>query len=89
MKDSNNLHNDYYFQFATENTISILKNKIGVSKIKESNDPHFNDIPLRQWDTLPGFVNSAKLKEAGEIFTLSTKVCIYKSIAHKIRNGEI
>jgi hypothetical protein len=89
MQDSKNLHIDYFFQFATESTKSILKSRIGIDRIKKSENPHFNDIPLKLWDELPGFVNSNKLKLAGESFTLSTKICIYKSIAHKIRSGEI
>jgi hypothetical protein len=59
-----------------------------VKSLKESTDPHFNDIPLRWWDDIANFIapyiNNTKLVELGEINSLSTRVCILKAIAREM-----
>lgn len=47
-------HDEYYRQFVSDGVIDMVGSVIGVDRIKASNDPHFNDIPLREWDKLDG-----------------------------------
>lgn len=41
-------HDDYYGQFVTDGVIRLLDQ----DRVKNSTDPHFNDIPLLHWDRL-------------------------------------
>lgn len=81
-------HVDYYTQFVNKRTMNIVAARIGVDKIVNSNDPHFNDIPLADWDSLYSVISSATsvqlLKSAGESMSLSTAVCIAKAAANQI-----
>lgn len=74
-------HQRYYAQFVTDEITNAVLEKIGSSAIKGSADRHFNDIPLRIWDSLVFPVNKSLLNETGEGFSLSTKVCIAKAAA--------
>lgn len=79
-------HNEYYGQFVTESIKEILKHRIGEDKITNSEDEHFNDIPLKLWDDLP--INSTtgdKMRECDDFLTLGGKVCIYKAAARMLR----
>jgi hypothetical protein len=86
----NNLinHVDYYSQYVNQRIVNIVAAWIGVDKIVNSNDPHFNDINLAEWDSLYAVVNSATsrhlLKLAGETMSLCTAVCIAKAAANQI-----
>ena len=81
-------HQDYYLQFATPALRSTVIDRIGLQRIVESTDPHFNDIPWRQWYNLLPFVKSMakSLKPAGDYLTLAGAVCICKAIAEDVRN---
>src|SRR5688572_18670861 len=52
MADSPRLHHAYYLQFATDRTRRLVEQTIGKERILASVDPHFNDIPLREWDMM-------------------------------------
>lgn len=45
-------HDEYYAQFVNSGVIEIVSFHIGKDKILASEDEHFNDIPLKQWDVL-------------------------------------
>ena len=80
------LHREYFSQFVNDNVkISVLANysKDELTKALEE-DEHLNGIPLRKWDNMWCPVSHLKLKEAGESWTLSTKVCILKEAARQI-----
>lgn len=85
-------HDDYYNQFVTKEVIEIVKRDLGVDTIKASNDPHFNDIPLKLWDryyqlnSFPGI--NEKLKQAGDFPSNAGIVCIAKAAARMIK-GEV
>lgn len=78
-------HSQYYGQFVTSAVKHAVIFSIGKEAIVKSNDPHFNDIPLRKWHLLSFPVNSQKLKEAGDYLTLAGKVCIAKQAARQIK----
>lgn len=78
-------HDEYYGQFVTQEVFGILLSTFGRDCIVQSTDPHFNDIPLRIWDSLPGLHSMSDLKDAGDYLTLAGKVCIYKAAARQIR----
>jgi hypothetical protein len=65
-----------------------VKTYIGVDRINASKDPHFNDIPLREWDSL--FCSSyprvaQMLLKAGDYLTPAGWVCIVKQAARQIK----
>lgn len=66
--------------------ISIADNHPIVIRAKRSNDPHYNDIPLRLWDAVAaGFVHSAQraLKERANGWSLAGGVCIAKEVVRQ------
>lgn len=56
MKDSSNLHHEYYLQFANKCTKTVILNSIGEKALMASKDEHLNDIPMKKWDKLAGYV---------------------------------
>lgn len=81
-------HQDYYMQFATEQMQNTVALEIGIERIKQSRDEHLNDIPLHEWDGLGARVISKEckelLKQANDVPSLATMVCIYKAIARSL-----
>lgn len=72
-------HSEYYAQWATGYIHSLVKSSIGEEAIKNSQDEHFNDIPLQVWDKLAQFVSYFPDN------SLATRVCILKEAARQIR----
>jgi len=85
----------YYGQFVNESVKQAVVDKFGIDRLLTSADFHFNDIPLADWDQIAGGNGSpsggllfnphwaplAKMKEAGDYFTLAGGVCIAKEAA--------
>ena len=91
------LHHEYYIQFATKASRDLVLRTIGAEAIMASNDPHFNDIPLKRWDamhdTLRGTINQ-RLKGQAENFeirrfgwSMSDAVCVAKAIAQEYKEA--
>lgn len=70
-------HHAKYGALVTPSIISLVEDRIGVERIKNSTDEHFNDIPLREWDHLAKFIDMSG--------PLATKVCIFKAAARVIK----
>ena len=103
MKDSSNLHREYYGQFVNDAVKAEVLRFIGKKAIINSTDEHLNDIRLAFWDRLAGFafsgsrmvrsphsivpVSRQQLKEAGEGTSCATLVCIYKEATRQIIEG--
>ena len=49
-------HDEYYKQFSDEDTKQELLNVISLDEINKSTDEHMNDIPMKKWDSISGFV---------------------------------
>lgn len=93
-------HSEYYAQFVTEGVIRCVAQAIGKDRIMASRDNHFNDIPLKQWDSLNGAMKSLcnqKAKKEAEpikdnphafMWSLSDAVCIAKEAARIIKEGK-
>ena len=85
-------HRRYYGQFATDSVKKLVCTHIGTSRIIASTDPHFNDIPLEEWDHLARTHQSSLMvqeEEGGKRFwCLSGAVCILKEAARQIKEGE-
>lgn len=79
------LHRKYYAQFVSKNTIACVANFIGKDALLNSKDKHFNDIPLAKWDRLAGMLPpmAAKIKDAGDYWTLTGLVCVAKEAARQ------
>jgi len=98
MQNSSRLFNEYYSQFATEQTKQFIINRIGVDKIKKSKCPHLNDTANHSrggwvWDYSP--INLTLARQAGEVGRNSlpspaTHTCIGKACAKlMLKNGEV
>lgn len=48
-------HRRYYAQLVDNRTIAQVVAHIGVTRLLASADPHYNDIPLQEWDRICGF----------------------------------
>lgn len=90
-------HREYYGQFVTPYVLQLVANSIGLDKIKASKDPHFNDIPLQEWDRIwmrrtpqggyyivPPMSISEMLREAKEGNSAATGTCILKEAARQL-----
>lgn len=93
-------HRRYYAQFVTPSVKGFVASVIGRDRILASTDPHFNDIPLTQWDALNPAIRDMCLSRKGDIdgaisadkfgrrsigWSLSDAVCIAKEAAQQIR----
>lgn len=77
-------HRRYYGQFVNERTIAYVVRAIGADRLLGSTDPHFNDIPLPEWDNLVRYLPlAASLRDAGDYMTLGGGVCIAKEAARQ------
>ena len=87
--DKKATHRQYYGQFVTDAI------KAGVARrfrdaIMESQDPHFNDIPLKQWDSMAVLYKNhitAVNNDIGNgrVFSLCDGVCMLKEAARQIK----
>lgn len=81
-EDAPAAHRAYYSQFVNQRTIDAVVRAIGADKLLASTDPHFNDIPLPEWDNLVRYLPlAASLRAAGDYLTLGGGVCIAKEAA--------
>lgn len=88
-------HDEFYGQFVNERVISRLARL--KERIAQSQDPHFNDIPLRLWDSLIGIkdcIDRDKWRKALEWnnpktypWSLSDQVCVAKAAAKMIKEN--
>jgi len=86
------LHREYYAQFVTPSIRSYVERVIGKPAIKASTDRWFNDIPLRMWDMLDGFIrpHGARVNKQlndSSMWSLSDTVCVAKEAAQQIKEG--
>lgn len=89
MKDSTNLHHDYYMQFVNENVYNTVVNHFTKRQIaiirrhyRINNDINCIDgITLELWDfcIILNLVSPGLLEEMGENRSMSTNICIAKA----------
>lgn len=100
-KGKERLHRKYHGQFVNEEIKRTVLLVIGREAILNSEDYHFNDIPLRKWDAMSGYraypthafkppqevVNSMcrALGKKTVVVSPSDCVCIYKEAARQIK----
>lgn len=84
-------HQEYYGQFCSNSVIRLVTDRIGMDQILRSTNPHFNDIPLNQWDNLEPvirmMVGSTLQKLNGQV-SLSDCVCVAKAAARIIKENQ-
>lgn len=92
-------HNEFYAQFVTPAILQLVKSQIGKARIKKSQDPNLDDIPIAHWDTLYSrmlfCLDRKKFKRlsspdapAGVMgWSLSDSICIAKEAARQIKNN--
>ena len=84
------MHRKYYGQFVSARTKAYVARIIGKDAILNSQDEHFNDIPLHRWDALTkGLPLAISFKETGDYATLAGLVCVAKEAARQIKEENI
>lgn len=82
--DKEATYREYYAQFFGSAYPGIVANRIGADRLAKSTDPHFNDIPLADWDRLSiPLGTSERLRELGDYLTQSGITCINKEAARQ------
>ena len=90
---SENLHDEYWQQFATSETSEFVRTRIGLDRLRKSKDKYFNDVGFKfsrrgagiwVWDSAP--CDIVKMRLAGECGendgpSLSARTCVAKSCA--------
>lgn len=54
--DGKYTHREYYDQFVNNEVVGRVLQHFGIDRLLASTDEHLNDIPIREWDRLAGFV---------------------------------
>jgi len=84
-------HREYYSQFVSDEIKENVTRYIGKKRILNSDDEHFNTIPLNEWDAIPISLQYnrdwVKAEENGEWLSPAVKVCILKEAAKQIQEG--
>lgn len=72
-------HRDFYAQFVNEQTVNTVSRIIGLDRLVASTDPYFNDIPMREWDSIAKFMPYNRIwKEVNDFPSEAGLVCIAK-----------
>ena len=74
-------HQEFYTWLANKIGITIADLTVTADRILKSKDPHFNDIPLAQWDGMQPFVRAAAYRAGMKSWSLSDTVCTTKAVA--------
>lgn len=89
-------HRAYFAQFVTPHVKAQVLARFGIKRLKaNAKDPHFNTIPLSEWDAFWGCYDRGMyirppapvaelLKRAGEDNSMSTGTCILKEAARQL-----
>ena len=79
------LFHAYFLQFGTALSRNALCGEFSPEELLASTDEHLNDLALARWDDLArrcySLFDHAAIREAGEIYSLSTAVCTLKAQA--------
>lgn len=93
MNNSSELHQAFYAQFVTDETIDFIKSRIGIDKIKASKCHHLNDVVKMGasggwiWDYSP--LDLSKARQLGAVGKHSypsqaTHTCVGKAAARML-----
>lgn len=87
-------HREYYAQYVNAWVIRCVQTWIGAKRILASTDPHFNDIPLADWDRLDCWIRPhgariyKRLHNASVgVWSLADTVCVAKEAAQQVREN--
>lgn len=85
-------YKDYYGQFVNSSTKARVLAEFTLEELLASRDGHLNDLELKRWDRIAGGVSSqlcaGALRQAGDIPSLGSAVCILKESALQIIEPE-
>jgi hypothetical protein len=82
-------HRKFYGQFVDEATVRAVVQAIGAEEIMASEDPHFNDIPLKRWDDVsPWIPRAINFKDVGDYPTQAGLVCVAKEAARQYKEAQ-
>jgi hypothetical protein len=86
-EDGPQAHRTYYAQMVTPYMVDTVARIIGADRLRNSTDPHFNDIPMTLWDAItPKPVPhelANKFKALGDYATAAGLVCVVKEAARQ------
>ena len=83
------LHNEYYAQFVNDKIRNLVENKFGIRNLVNAHleDPDFNNIPLKKWDSfgyLEHYLDKDLIKETRQGYSNAGAVCILKEAARQL-----
>lgn len=73
---------EYYLWLAEFIGVTALMVPVSIERIRESTDPHLNDITLATWDR-QDYVVRGLAGRRGLAWSLSDTVCVLKAVARK------
>ena len=87
-------HREYYAQYVNAWVIRCVQTWIGTKRIIESTDPHFNDIPQADWDSLDSRIRPYGTRVSKRLhnadlggWSLADTVCVAKEAAQQVREN--
>jgi hypothetical protein len=88
-------HDDYYAQFVTPEVKAAVARRFG-NRLYDSTDPHLNDLPLKEWDSIIGWIDgrhekikntlgvAKSLRDAGDSVSCGTLICVLKAAGRQM-----
>lgn len=77
-------HSEYYGQLVNESVKDVVRTYWGLERLMKSRDPHFNDLPLDEWDRIFNYSLTLDIKELGDHWTIAGRVSLLKTAARQI-----
>lgn len=77
-------HMDFYLWLADRIGIDYTYLLVELEVLKRSSDKHFNDIPLKWWDSEDAIVRSKASRAGMKQWSLSDTVCVLKTVARRL-----
>jgi hypothetical protein len=76
-------HNEFYLWLADAIGITVASLPVSLDRIRESTDPHLNDISLASWDRCDPMVRAKAVRAGMRSWSLSDTVCVLKAFARR------
>lgn len=76
-------HEEFYLWLADSIHIIVSNLPVPIETIRQSTDPHLNDIPLHKWDSMDGIVRRKAASYGMHSWSLCDTVCVLKCFARR------
>jgi hypothetical protein len=76
-------HNEFYLWLADAIGVAVGDLPVSLDQIRESTDPHLNDIQLFLWDQKDATIRAKAVRAGMRSWSLSDTVCTLKAFARR------